>query len=214
VAWKDALLAAGRAAKGIKDGHLTAIRSLYNYGVVNGLLALNPAHGVKVRYKRSAATRMLPCEDAEVAWLLALADNEDHAARRWLPWLLALSGARIGELAQLWGRRIVEIDGVVVMKLSPAEDGGSFKTEGSEREVPIHPAILQRGFLAFVQSRGDGPLFYRGSGANRGVPGKRQIGAQKHQGFRPRGSAAMRRGYPAYRECTIGTGRPIPTEAL
>ena len=62
--------------------------------------------------------------------------------RRWLPWLLALSGARVGELAQLWGQRITEVDGVPVMKIAPAEDGGSLKNEGSERIVPIHPAIL------------------------------------------------------------------------
>ncbi len=32
--------------------------------------------------------------------------KETNAARRWLPWLAALSGARIGELAQLWGEEI------------------------------------------------------------------------------------------------------------
>jgi hypothetical protein len=60
---------------------------------------------------------MQPYNDREVARLLALADNENHAGRLWLPWLSAFSGARIGELAQLWGKRIVEVDGVVVMKL-------------------------------------------------------------------------------------------------
>jgi hypothetical protein len=55
VAWKDALVAAGRTAKGIKDGHLTAIRSPYNYGVENGLLPVNPAQGVKIRYKRTGS---------------------------------------------------------------------------------------------------------------------------------------------------------------
>jgi integrase len=49
------------------------------------------------------------------------------------------------------------------MKIAPAEDGGSLKNEGSERQVPIHPAILQRGFLEFARSKGKGPLFYRGA---------------------------------------------------
>jgi integrase len=75
---------------------------------------------------------------------------------------MALSGARVGELAQLWGRRIVQVDGIWIMKIAPAEDGGTLKNEGSERDVPIHSAIIERGFLDFVRSRGDGPLFYKG----------------------------------------------------
>lgn len=160
IAWKDALVAAGRSAKGIKDGQLAAVRALFNFAVDNGLLPSNPALGVTVRQSKSAGTRMLPYSDDEVARLLALADRQPHPCRRWLPWLMALSGARVGELAQLWGRRIIHVDGIPVMKIAPAEDGGSLKNEGSERDVPIHPAVLERGFLEFVRSCGDGPLFY------------------------------------------------------
>jgi integrase len=160
IAWKDALVAAGRSPKGIKDGQLAAVRALFNFAVDNGLLPSNPALGVTVRQSKSAGTRMLPYSDDEVARLLALADRQPHPCRRWLPWLMALSGARVGELAQLWGRRIIHVDGIPVMKIAPAEDGGSLKNEGSERDVPIHPALIERGFLEFVRSRGDGPLFY------------------------------------------------------
>lgn len=55
------------------------------------------------------------------------------------------------------------------MKIAPAEDGGSLKNEGSERDVFIHLALLKRGFLEFVKSRGDGPLFY-GRGRTKSRP--------------------------------------------
>ena len=99
-------------------------------------------------------------EDAEVAQILHLAQQETSSYRRWLPWLMAFSGARVGEVAQLWGNRILEIDGIPVMRIAPAEDGGTLKNEGSERDVPIHPVILEKGFLSFVRERGNGPLFY------------------------------------------------------
>ena len=162
IAWKDALVAAGYARKGIKNGQLSAARALFSYAVDNGLLSSNPALGIKLKSKSSPGSRMLPYSDDEVARLLTLADREGSSARRWLPWLMALSGARVGEVAQLWGHRITEVDGVVVMKIAPAEDGGSLKNEGSERAVPIHPAIIQRGFLEFARTKGSGPLFYRG----------------------------------------------------
>jgi site-specific recombinase XerD len=161
VAWKDALVSAGYARKGIKDGQLAAVRTLYAYAVDNDIVTDNPAQGVKLQAKRVAGARMLAYTDDEVARLLTLADNKTNPNRRWLPWLMALSGARVGEVAQLWGQRIAEVDGVLVMKIAPAEDGGSLKNEGSERAVPLHSAILKRGFLEFVRARGSGPLFYR-----------------------------------------------------
>ena len=49
--------------------------------------------------------------------------------------------------------RITEIDGIPVMKIAPAADGGTIKNAGSERDVPIHPALIERGFLDFVVHR-------------------------------------------------------------
>lgn len=158
IRWKDELVAAGR--QGIGKGQIAALKAIFNFAVDNELMADNPAANVKVREKTKAGEKRLPYDDDEVARLLALADAEQHPGRRWLPWLTALSGARIGEITQLWGQRVVMIDGLWVMKIAPAEDGGSLKNEGSERTVPIHPAILERGFLDFVRSKGAGPLFY------------------------------------------------------
>jgi hypothetical protein len=85
IAWKDALVALGRAPKGIKDGQLAATRSIFGYGVVNDLLPANPAQGVIIKQKRKAGTKMQGYSDAEVARLFSLADAEANASRRWLP---------------------------------------------------------------------------------------------------------------------------------
>jgi integrase len=91
--------------------------------------------------------------------------KETNAARRWLPWLVALSGARIGELAQLWAEGIKNENGVHFMEIKAARDGGSLKTPNSERKVPLHPVLIEDGFLDFVKAQGPGPLFYlRSSG--------------------------------------------------
>ncbi len=49
-------------------------------------------------------------------------------------------------------------DGFAVMLIRP--DAGTVK--GSiPRTVPIHEHVIAQGFLAYVKSRGKGPLFYR-----------------------------------------------------
>jgi hypothetical protein len=63
------------------------------------------------------------------------------------------------------------------MKFDP--EAGSLKNENSERAVPLHPAIVESGFLQFVAAARSGPLF-RGLQAdrfgNRGGNGTKTIG--------------------------------------
>lgn len=161
IAWKDALLDKGLSATTINGSYLASIRTLYRFAVRNALIAADPIEGVKVQSKRKAGQGRLPYTDEEVAAILALADAESKPALRWIPWLLALTGARVGEIAQLWGKRVTTINGIDVIRITPADDGGGIKNAGSERDVPIHPAIIERGFLAFAKSRPNGgPLFY------------------------------------------------------
>lgn len=163
IAWKDAIVAWGLAAKSINSTYLGMANAIFNYAVMNRLMTTNPAAGVRVAGKAKAGTGKLHYDSAEVTRLLKLAKNETRPDRRWLPWLAASTGARIGELAQLWGNRVKEVDGIPALVLAPAEDGGSLKNEGSERTVPIHHALIEQGFLDFVKERGGGPLFYRKS---------------------------------------------------
>ena len=172
VAWKDALIDRNLSPKTIAGGHLATLNTLYRFAVENGLVSENPVEGVKLRHKRRAGASRLPYDDPEVARILSLSRLEELSYRRWLPWLMALSGARVGEIAQLWGRRIVAIEGIPSMHIAPAEDGGSLKNEGSERTIPIHPAILDQNFLKFVASKGDGPLFYNRRASGQKHPSK------------------------------------------
>ncbi|NNM72419.1 hypothetical protein [Enterovirga aerilata] len=167
--WKDDLLTGDRpkSAKTVKDSYLVAIKTVFNFGVSNRLVPQNPAKDVRVLHRRRAGETKLPYDDDEVRALLQLAAGERHPSRRWLPYLAAFSGSRIGEVAQLWGRRIIERDSIVIMQIRPAEDGGRLKNLDSERDVPIHHSLLDAGFMGFVRDRGEGPLFYERSSGNR-----------------------------------------------
>jgi integrase len=173
ISWKDAMVVQGLSAKSINDAKLAAIKTLLTYATANALLDTNPATGVRVLEKKRAGKTRLPYSDDDVGRILARADAEAVADRRWLPWLLATSGARIGELAQLWGQRIVRVGDIWVMQIRSAEDGGYLKNAVSERDVPLHPNLIDRGFLDFVKSRGDGPLFYAGRHSKRRTPAAR-----------------------------------------
>lgn len=166
IAWKDALQSQELAAKTINGSYLASIRTLYRLAKRNDLIATDPTEGIGVQSKQRAGEGRLPYDDAEVSAILALADVQTDTRLRWIPWLLALTGARVGEIAQLWGNRVMTVNGVPIIRIAPADDGGTIKNAGSERDVPLHPEIVSRDFLEFVKTRPNGgPLFYGGKQA-------------------------------------------------
>ena len=81
----------------------------------------------------------------------------DAAARRWVPWLCAYSGARVGEITQMRGSDVIKRDGTHALLITP--EAGTVKNRKA-RVVPLHEHLIEQGFLNFVAKHGDGPLFY------------------------------------------------------
>ncbi|WFT81093.1 tyrosine-type recombinase/integrase [Methylobacterium sp. CB376] len=157
VAWKDALVATGGSPKTINDSKLAAVRAAFTWGVENVRVASNPATGVAVRYKKQAGERMLGFDDTEAAAILDAAAKETRPAYRWLPLLCAASGARVGEMAQLRAEDVIVQDGIPALRITA--EAGSLKNLNSERVIPLHPEVLDTGFLEFVKGK-KGHLFY------------------------------------------------------
>ena len=72
---------------------------------------------------------------------------------------MAFSGARAGEVLQLLGRDVRQEGDLWVIDVNERGDGKSVKT-GNPRNVPVHPALLREGFVAYAQTVApDAPLF-------------------------------------------------------
>jgi integrase len=155
--WKTSLIEAGLRPKTIRDAKLAAVRAILRWGVDNRLLAENVAEKVKVEVNRKPIEGKRGYRDDEAAVVLRAAAMAKDPVRRWVPWLCAYSGARLAEVCQLRKEDIRLIEGVWCMAFDP--EAGSLKTRSSERVIPIHPAVLETGFLVFVEQSGPGPLF-------------------------------------------------------
>ncbi|HEX3441674.1 MAG TPA: DUF6538 domain-containing protein, partial [Pseudolabrys sp.] len=111
VAWKDALLKEGKASRTVRDVYLASVRATLQYAVDQGHLPENPAERVKVRVKKSLHEREKGFDHEEARTILAATlraasertSVEMAAARRWVPWLCAYSGARVNEITCLSG---------------------------------------------------------------------------------------------------------------
>ncbi len=83
----------------------------------------------------------------------------------WLPLLMYYTGARREELAQLKAREVIVVEGkpphLDIMTSTTEGDTRGVKNDGSRRLIPLHPALIDRGFLSYVETvrSADGQLF-------------------------------------------------------
>ena len=151
------------SAATVKNSDLAALKSVFGWAVADGRLPDNPAIDVNVARvaKIKLREREFTSEEARVILQAALhlqprmETPQTFAAKRWIPWVLALTGARVGEIAQMRRQdlRRVEIEGypegVWVLRITP--EAGAVKTKQA-REIPLHPQLVELGFPAFVES--------------------------------------------------------------
>lgn len=168
LAFKDARLKVV-TAKTLKDGDLPGIKSVFSWAMDNRKLASNPADAIKIKAEKKIRTRPKGFTDQEASAIFAAClayaqkpkeDARTAAAKRWAPIIAAYTGCRIAEALQLRKEDVREDTGRHILDLNPL--AGSMKT-GTFRLVPIHPHLIELGFLHFVEKSHDGPLFAKGS---------------------------------------------------
>jgi site-specific recombinase XerD len=120
-------------------------------------------------YSLEEAKKILAATLAEPSHLISV---EMRAARRWLPWLAAYSGARINELTSLYPKDIFpdKASGIWCMAIKP-----SLEKTAQGRTVPIHSHVIAQRFLKYRDQREKfgKPLFYdpaRSRGGKAGNP--------------------------------------------
>jgi integrase len=184
VSWKEKLLEK-LSPKSVRDTNLAALRAVFRWAADSGKISSNPAASVTVKLPKKISGREKGFTDDEAIALLRACrgyeparsknpktreGSELTAAKRWVPWLCAFTGARVAEMIQLRGQDVGEKAGIHFLRITP--DAGSTKT-GHYRDVPMHQQLLDLGFLDFVRGRGSGPLFFReGERSGREHPSK------------------------------------------
>lgn len=164
LAWKKRLLL-DRSQRTVREVYLAAVKAVYGWGIENQMVKLNPVVGISVRVPKKRKLRENGFTPEEAAIILREALHGDHSrvsphyqrARRWVPFICAYTGARVGEIAQMRGCDVRQISGCWVMNITP-EAGGTKTAEA--RLVPVHPHLTEMGFIEFVRGIGEGALFY------------------------------------------------------
>lgn len=125
------------------------VSAMLSWAEREGVITANPARGLSVPLNRKASSERKAFDADSLETLMSwLAGNAEGAAQRWVPIIAYLSGMRVEEICQLRAVDIQQIDGVWVFRVTP--EAGNLKTASSERLVPLHPWLIERGLLRYL----------------------------------------------------------------
>ena len=175
--FKDALLAAGQSPANI-NVKIPMLGVVLNYACDNAMIAVNPASRVRVADKRKANEKRLNFEEAHLRAIFTglvysggvLPKAAGGAAAYWLPLLALFTGGRLNELGQLRPSDVYEegytdsagseLRAWVIRITADEADGLDVKNESSVRRIPIHPKLVELGFIEFVATTRSHPRIF------------------------------------------------------
>lgn len=137
------------------NNYVKNLTTFFSYAVREGYCSRNPFDGLRVRqrHKVSEERSVFSADD-----LKRVFNKETYAAAHgpkpnqyWLPLMGLYTGARLNELCQLYADDVVTINGIACIHIRAMRPDQKLKTASSERLVPVHPKLVELGFLAYVQ---------------------------------------------------------------
>ena len=168
--WIKGLISPTRSANTVKNTWIKASKTVFRWAAEHKHIPRNPFAEVKVTITKKTKQRdtpaFLPSERRTILNAsLRITDTGSPygAAKRWVPWLSAYTGARPGEMTQLRSSDIIERDGIHALRILP--EAGAVKGDKA-RVVPLHEHLIEQGFLKFISQCGAGPLFYKAATRN------------------------------------------------
>lgn len=157
-AYIDDLIAEGLTAATIQQKYFAAIGGLFRLARATGDIPFGylPTEGHSIyssRAKKKAEKNSY--KPFSIPELQVIFDPANYARMEkpcdfWLPLLGLFTGGRIGELCQLGVNDIQLHDRIWSISIND-EDGKSVKTAASKRLIPIHPQLIELGFLDYVE---------------------------------------------------------------
>jgi integrase len=149
----------GLSPKSINGTYLSTMKAMFKFAVNEQWMVASPMLGLTVVDPVHAADKRDPFTVNQLNTIFSGApwSPRDDAPRGkplhyWGPLIALFHGMRRSEIAQLHVSDVMEVAGVQVI-LIKAGGGKRTKTKNARRMLPVHPELVQLGFLDYVGQR-------------------------------------------------------------
>ena len=136
------------------------LSSIFKWACENDFIPKSPATNLQIKQKIAPHTqrKIYSTEDIiKIFQLIKSVNKKKNPDRYWLPLMALYSGARQNEMSQLFRDDIIQVDDIWCMNILNLEDDDVDETKrvksiGSHRTVPVHPILIELGFIDYVQT--------------------------------------------------------------
>lgn len=131
--------------------HLSRLSYLMLHAVREGLRSDNPVSGLRIKQNRRQDEERKAYDLEDIRKIAEnLPRDQDKPERLWVPMLCMLGGLRLDEACQLYKEDVRDIDGIWCLDVNGSKDK-KIKNSSSNRMIPIHPKLIDMGFLKYVE---------------------------------------------------------------
>ena len=146
-----------RLSKKTINGFLQAFKEFMSFAVREDIISTNLNEFVDTPVKIEGLVRT-PFTSEELKKIFNPDEYVDPHARKnmakfWVPIIALYQGCRLNEICQLDLNDIVNSKGIPCFSIKANEKDKTLKNKGSERIIPIHPKLIEMGFLSYVEHR-------------------------------------------------------------
>lgn len=168
------------------NSYLANLTAMMNWAIREEWLETNPAKGLVDKSLPRLQRRGFTPEELRRIFDGLAEERAKDSWKFWLPILGMFTGARLNELCQLHVQDIGHADGIHYLKISEFDatgrraDDKHVKTQSSARNVPLHPHLVELGFLKLIRGSNHRRVFAelrRGPGGNYSHDASRWFGS-------------------------------------
>jgi uncharacterized protein DUF6538 len=143
------------------NNNLATVIGLINWARKNGYVKENYFEGLKLPSAKKAQDERKPFTGADLKKIfdpdVYQRETDGNDYRYWVPLLGLFTGARINEICQLHVSDIKKEDGLWCLDINDEskdpKNPKKLKNLASARVIPIHPQLVELGFINFVQKQ-------------------------------------------------------------
>ncbi|WP_170121121.1 site-specific integrase [Halomonas denitrificans] len=134
------------------NNYVKNLSTLFEHAIREEHMTRNPFAKMKMKQRQKANSFRSVFTSVDLQKIFNSVDSEKKAYRRWLPYLGFYTGARLGELCQLYLSDFKTVNGILCVHIQDTKQGQRLKTPESERLLPIHSRLIELGLMDYIES--------------------------------------------------------------
>jgi len=134
--------------------YISKLAAMLSWAVEEELLDHNPAKNLSVADPVHQQDKRLPFSNWQLQKIFSALESKS-GAEYWVPYIGLYNGMRLNEICQLNVEDVQQHDGIwcfaITRDRTIGVDDKILKTKASERTIPIHPQLIELGFMKYLK---------------------------------------------------------------